>query len=155
TLDPGHYVVVTGGSWKQAPTDVTILVTPAAEWPKNSKPPPDTPATASSCIPAPDAPRLELTSGSTPATEPEPATTIDPLVVVHTPPDRLRYAHVVLATSCFGAMAKIGEGCPVAAASIASAATCIDTEDTLVPVPTAHLTDQAPSAKSRVGTAPP
>jgi formylglycine-generating enzyme required for sulfatase activity len=96
------------------------------------------------------APRLLSADGSdiTPTTEPEPLLAIDRLVELSIPPNVVQSAHLVLRGACFGTMA-----------DLATHDTCLDTENTLVPVSPAvlgaDLTAPSTSLEGTFGTPTP
>ncbi len=91
-----------------------------------------------------EAPRLVATDGSdvTPTTEPQPLLAIDRLVLLRVSPGVVESASVVLRGVCFGTMADVAKG-----------ETCVDTENTRVPVTAATLGPDRPlPATSLQGT---
>jgi formylglycine-generating enzyme required for sulfatase activity len=125
-LDPGNYTVMTGGTHDGFPADITLESTPLDD----AGPLP--PVNASS--PAlPNAPRLvhagANASDNTPATEPVPSAAIDRLVVVRLHPGDKGAARIVLHGACAGTMSKLGAD--PSSPDLATALTCVDTENVL------------------------
>jgi formylglycine-generating enzyme required for sulfatase activity len=79
----------------------------------------------------------------TPATEPLPTLTVDRLVVVDTEPGSVEPLHVKVHAACIGTMAMLGADDAHQVPNIAEAATCIDTEASLVPALGAPLVSDA------------
>jgi formylglycine-generating enzyme required for sulfatase activity len=90
-----------------------------------------------------EAPRLVSDSGQdiTPSLEPQPLVTIDQLVLVTTPTDTVMSTRVVMRGACFGTMA-----------DLATRTTCVDTENSLVPLASAPLDASLTPPASLVGT---
>jgi formylglycine-generating enzyme required for sulfatase activity len=109
----------------QGPADVTLRATVASQWSV-------APAAASQ---ASSAPRLILDGiDATPPTEPLPSVTIDRLALLHIRPGIRSTAHVVLRGNCAGTMPRLGATAPYQTFVVAEAVTCIDTENTRVPL---------------------
>ncbi len=123
TLDPGEYVLLTGGALS-TPSDLTLRWGRVDQLGPVASPSPDAGAPPSGL------PQLESPDEHTPEVEPDPALAIDRLIDV-----RVRYgtrstARVQLAGECLGTMADLAGG-----------ASCIDHAGVRVPVAAAALDD--------------
>lgn len=126
-----HYVLV--GNRAPGPMDVTVRATRAEEWSKSTVTPP---------APRDTGPRLIVAGEDvTPASEPDPALTIDSLVRVAITPGVKSYARVVLDAECTGTMA-----------DLAGRAACSGREGEIAPVGPIALSTAPVAAKSAAGT---
>ena len=125
-LDPGIYSVqvlgIDGG-----PADLVLRATLADQWSASSS------AAGASSLKA--EPRLIVNGvDTTPATEPQPLLTIDRLALIHVTPGVQQTAQVILRGNCAGTMARLSATAPYQQLDVNGAATCLDTEATLVPL---------------------
>ncbi|MBS2017700.1 MAG: formylglycine-generating enzyme family protein [Deltaproteobacteria bacterium] len=136
-LEPGEYVVLTGGQAHLQPADLTLRVARPAEWDA-----PVPPSVSPDPVPQP----LELADPEkTPRTEPEPGTTIDRLVMVALEPGQTGRLRIDLEGACFGRAADLAVRGGVV--RLDDARTCVTKEGELAKVaveaPRADLADRS------------
>jgi formylglycine-generating enzyme required for sulfatase activity len=133
-LAPGRWFVITSGAaWPEGPADVVVAAAredsfEAVRPPASEEPPPEVVVEK----------LLRGDPAATPDREPLPDLTVDRLVRLRVPPERVASASVTLRGACMGTPARLpSEGTPPA--------TCVDEEGGLTPVSVEDLGPGAPA----------